>query len=199
MAKMTTMSIVLRAQNLIDVPVAQPILLVLLLVLLIAAYTDLRERRISNLLTFTAALLAICVHAISAGVPGLLASLLAYALWLGIGLFLYTVVLAQGIGAGDLKLLSATAAFLGFMPALYLALLSFLIHVLWMMGSWFISGVAQANFRALLRWLLFLFTPRAAPVYFLPLATPDRSPHAPFIFLAALALYPLWRLGVILP
>lgn len=136
---------------------------------------------------------------LSAGVPGLLASLLAYALWLGIGFFLYAVALAHGIGAGDLKLLSATAAFLGFMPALYLALLSFLIHVLWMMGSWFISGVARENFRALLRWLFYLVTPGASQVHFLPLATPDQSPHAPFIFLAALALYPLWRLGVILP
>ena len=68
-----------------------------------------------------------------------------------------------------------------------------------MMGSWFVHGVARENFRALVRWLIYLVTPRAAPVHFLPLATPDRSPHAPFIFLAALALYPLWRLGVILP
>lgn len=193
------MSLVLQSLDLIDVPVAQPILLLLLALLLVAAYTDLRERRISNLLTITAAVLAIAAHSLSAGVSGLLASLLSYTLWLGIGFFLYAVVLTQGVGAGDLKLLAATAAFLGVMPALYLAFLSFLIHVLWMMGSWFVHGVAWTNFRSLARWLLFLVTPRAAPVYFLPLATPDQRPHAPFIFLAALALYPLWRLGIVVP
>jgi Flp pilus assembly protein protease CpaA len=192
-------SLMLRSGSLIDVPVAQPVLFELLAVLLIAAYCDLRERRIPNLLNIAAALLAVGTHAITSGGPGFWGSVLACALWLGIGFFLYTVVLAQGIGAGDLKLLATAAAYLGFMPALYLGMLSFLLHVLWMMCSWFAYGVALKNFKALFRWLFYLVTPKAKPVHFLPLATPDRSPHAPFIFVAAIAFYPLWRLGVVVP
>lgn len=192
-------SATLRALNLLGVPGAQPVLFALLAVLLIAAYFDLRSRLIPNWLSFPAALLAVALHGIAAGGTGLLASALAYALWLLIGFFLYAVVLSYGIGAGDLKLLAASAAFLGIMPALYLALLSFVAHVLWMMGGWIAKGVAGVNFAALLRWLVYLFTPRAPRTHFIPLGTPERSPHAPFILLAALFFYPLWRFGVLVP
>lgn len=188
-----------RALNLIGVPGVQPVLFLLLGVLIVAAYFDLRSRRIPNWLSFPAALLAVALHGVAGGRAGLLASALAFVLWFLIGFFLYVVVLSYGIGAGDLKLLAASAAFLGIMPALYLALLSFIAHVLWMMGEWFAKGVAGVNFTALLRWLVYLFTPRAPRTHFIPIGTSERSPHAPFILLAALAFYPLWHFGVLVP
>lgn len=195
----TSASTTLRALNLIGAPLLQPVLFALLAVLCIAACFDLRSRLIPNWLTFPAALLALGLHGVADGGSGVLASAQAYLLWLVIGFFLYAVVLSHGIGAGDLKLLAASAAFLGIMPALYLALLSFVAHVLWMMAGWFTKGVAGVNFAALLRWLIYLFTPRAPRTHFLPIGTPERSPHAPFILIAALAFYPLWRLGALVP
>lgn len=188
-----------QSLNLIGMPAAQPVLWVLLVLLALAAYSDLRDRRIPNWLTFPAAVLGIAMHASSDGSSGLYASALAYALGFSLGLFLYAVVLSYGIGAGDLKLLAASAAFVGFVPMLYLATLSFAVHVLWMMLGWFVKGAARANFTALLRWLLYLLTPRAAPMHFIPLATPERSPHAPFILVAAVAFYGLWRFEVVIP
>jgi prepilin peptidase CpaA len=88
---------------------------------LIAAAWDLRTRRIPNVLTFGAALLAIVVHGFDAGLPGVG---WAIAGWLvGVAMFLPFFVLA-GMGAGDVKLLAALGAWLGPGQAAWLALFS---------------------------------------------------------------------------
>jgi prepilin peptidase CpaA len=191
------------AANLIGAPSAQPVSFVLFGVLfgvlLIAALFDLRTRRIPNLLTFPGALLAMGLHAAGGGSAALLSSASAYLIFLLIGFVLYSTVLERGIGAGDLKLLATCAAFLGWMPALYLGLYSFAAHVLWMIAGWFMQGVARRNFAALLRWLLILLTPRLARVPFVPEGTPERSPHAPFVLIGAAVLHALWAHGAVVP
>lgn len=170
---------------------------VLLTVLSIACVTDLRERRIPNWLTFPAALAAVVLHGLHGGAA--LASLLAYVGFLLAGFVLYSTVLARGVGAGDLKLLAACAAFLGWMPALYLSLFSFAAHVGWMIVSWFLTGVAAKNLLALARWLALLLLPRSVRVPFVPHGGEERSPHAPFVLLGAVLLYTLWARGEVVP
>jgi prepilin peptidase CpaA len=76
----------------------------------VACVTDIRTRRIPNLLTFGAAGLACVLHGFTGGLTGLGWSALG---WLvGVVLFL-PFFLLQGMGAGDVKLLAALGAFIG--------------------------------------------------------------------------------------
>jgi len=84
--------------------------IMLVVVVLIAAVTDLRSRRIPNLLTIPALIVALGMRAFVGGdffLDGLAAA--------GITLALALPVFALGgVGGGDVKLLTAVGAFLGF-------------------------------------------------------------------------------------
>jgi prepilin peptidase CpaA len=80
---------------------------------LMACVTDLRSRRIPNVLTFGGALAALVFHTAHAGSAGLLTSLAGWGL--GGVCFLLPFALG-GLGGGDVKLLAALGAWLG--PAL---------------------------------------------------------------------------------
>jgi len=92
-----------------------------LAVSLVACVTDVRSRRIPNVLTFGAAGAAILFQLFTAGPQ---AALLSVAGWL-VGVLLFAPVFALGgLGAGDLKLLGAIGAWLGPLKALYVVLLT---------------------------------------------------------------------------
>src|SRR5919206_2942519 len=76
----------------------------------VAAWTDLRWRRIPNWLTLGTAILGLAVNVALAGGPGALTALLG--LGLGLALLLPFYVL-RAVGAGDVKLLAALGAVLG--------------------------------------------------------------------------------------
>ena len=81
--------------------------------------TDLRSRRIPNLLTFGSAAAALAFHVFTTGPSGALTATLG---WLvGCALFFLPFALG-GLGAGDVKLLGALGAWLGPADALMLAL-----------------------------------------------------------------------------
>jgi prepilin peptidase CpaA len=80
------------------------------LVAVLASVSDLRSRRIPNVLTFGAALAGLGYHLVTAGGPGALSSL--GGLGLGFVFFLPFFVLG-GLGAGDVKLAAALGAWLG--------------------------------------------------------------------------------------
>ena len=86
------------------------VLLPLAIVLLWCAYTDYRERKVFNKITYPSVFIGLAVHAIALGVDGLLDGLLAAGVTLVIGLFLLAI---RVIGAGDIKLLIVVGAFLG--------------------------------------------------------------------------------------
>jgi prepilin peptidase CpaA len=90
-----------------------------LVVALIAVVFDLRTRRIPNELTFGAALLAFAYALVTAGVSGLGTSVLGWLL--GAALF-FPIFALGGMGAGDVKLLAALAAWLGPGETVYLAI-----------------------------------------------------------------------------
>ena len=97
-------------------PVAYTIALV---VSLVACATDLRSRRIPNVLTFGAAAMAVVFHAVTGGLGGVAA---AVGGWLvGAAIFFLPFALG-GMGGGDVKLLAALGAWLGPSMVVWLAL-----------------------------------------------------------------------------
>ena len=84
-----------------------------------ACLTDLRWRRIPNVLTLGSAAAALLVHGVTGGLTGVG---IAAAGW-AVGLVLFLPIFAlRGIGGGDVKLMAGLGAWLGPMPAVWLAL-----------------------------------------------------------------------------
>jgi prepilin peptidase CpaA len=83
---------------------------VAVLVAVLACVSDLRSRRIPNVLTLGGAIAGLGYHLATAGAPGGLAS--AGGLALGFVFFL-PFFLLRGLGAGDVKLAAALGAWLG--------------------------------------------------------------------------------------
>lgn len=79
-------------------------------ILLIAAFTDLRQRKVFNWLTYPALPLGLVLHTVTMGFDGLLSGLLAAALMLVVGLFL---IVTPALKGGDIKLLIVVGAFAG--------------------------------------------------------------------------------------
>ena len=78
--------------------------------LALACISDLRTRRIPNVLTFSAAALALLFHLVTGGFPALGWSVAG---WI-VGALLFLPIFAlRGMGGGDVKLLAAVGAWLG--------------------------------------------------------------------------------------
>lgn len=96
-----------------------PVHIASLTIAVIACVTDLRTRRIPNVLTFGAALAGLAYHSAGGGLDGLGHAALG---WLvGVVVFFLPFALG-GLGGGDVKLLGALGAWLGPGDALWLAL-----------------------------------------------------------------------------
>ncbi|MCD0462702.1 A24 family peptidase [Roseiconus lacunae] len=93
----------------------------------IATYVDLKERRIPNALTVSAALGGVAWGAYSGGLAGLLASIGGFAVGFGILLALWLI---GGGGGGDVKLMGAVGAWLGPLPTLIVFLGSTLFAII---------------------------------------------------------------------
>ena len=87
--------------------------MVLILVVAAAAYTDLRARRIPNVIPALGASLGLALHAWERGAAGAWTSL--EGAMVGLGLFVVFYV-AGGMGAGDVKLFAAVGALVGPQP-----------------------------------------------------------------------------------
>ena len=96
-----------------------PIHIIGLTIASLACVTDLRTRRIPNVLTFGAALAGLLYQFATAGIDGLGQAALG---WL-LGAVVFVVPFALGgLGGGDVKLLAALGAWLGPGDAIWLAL-----------------------------------------------------------------------------
>lgn len=83
----------------------------LIIVLMISSATDLRHRKIPNLLTFPTIVIALISYSFVGGMEGFLFSL--YGLAAGFILFFVPFIMG-GMGAGDVKLMCAVGAVIGF-------------------------------------------------------------------------------------
>ncbi|WP_102027451.1 A24 family peptidase [Salirhabdus sp. Marseille-P4669] len=104
---------------------------ILILILIISLITDIKERRILNIVTLPTIVFAFSYHFISSGLDGLLFSVSGF--FVGIGLLLIPFIMG-GMGAGDVKLLAAIGALMGslfvFYAFIYTALIGGLIAVI---------------------------------------------------------------------
>jgi prepilin peptidase CpaA len=93
--------------------------LVALAIAACACVTDIRSRRIPNLLTFGGALAGVLFHVMTDSTHGLLISTTGWV----VGLIVYLLpFLLGGLGAGDVKLVAALGAWLGPQAVAWLAL-----------------------------------------------------------------------------
>jgi prepilin peptidase CpaA len=147
-----------------------PALQVLILVVVaIAVVTDVRRRRIYNVLTFPAMALGIVLNTVLNGGAGLLLSVAG--LLLGAAIF-FIPVAAGGRGAGDLKLLAAVGALGGPIFVIWCAIFTSMI------GGVFALAVLLARrrlFSIISGWAIDLYTlqtPRMTSNIRLPYAIP---------------------------
>ena len=168
---------------------------VLLPILAIAVFTDIREHRIPNLLIVITLGLALLFQATVGGMEGIAAALGGMAIGF---LFFLPFYVAGGLGAGDVKLMMGVGAFLGpsatvLASALTLvagAVLGILI-IIWR-GA---LGTFVRRYRAMLR--AFVGT---GHVFYLPPTDRDVIAMQPFPYAAAIAagtaLAILWSTGM---
>jgi len=155
-----------------------------------AVVFDVRTRRIPNLLNFGAAAAALVFAFVEAGVSG--ATTAAAAWLLGAALF-FPVFALGGMGAGDVKLLAALAAWLGPMDAVYLALFTSMAGGVAAMALAVGRGYARQAFSNM--WLMLMHWRVAGPRPVPGLTLSDgRAPRLAYAIPIAMgALCTLWR------
>jgi prepilin peptidase CpaA len=152
---------------------------------LIACITDVRSRRIPNVLTFGAAGAALLFHGVEAGASGLMT---AVAGWLvGVVLFL-PFFLLRGMGGGDVKLLAALGAWLGPGDAFWLAIYTSLAGGVMGIAVAFARGYLQTALRNVWRLLVSwsLTGPQAMPTMTLEDSKAPRLAYALPLFVGTM-------------
>lgn len=105
--------------------------LLLVMIMAVCVFTDLKSRKIYNVVVYPALVWAIGVHALTGGWSGLAYSLLGFAVGLCILLIPY---LMGGMGAGDVKLLALVGALEGYVFVLKASVYMSLIGALMALG-----------------------------------------------------------------
>lgn len=124
-----------------------------LLLLLVAAsgFFDLKERKIPNKITFTGILIGILFNIITGGWMGLLQSLLG--MFAGLAIFFLPFVMG-GMGAGDVKLMGAIGALMGWQFSLMTALYSALVGGVMVIIHLFYTGKLRETIKKMLYSLI---------------------------------------------
>lgn len=160
-----------------------------LAVAVVACMCDVRSRRIPNVLTFGAALVAGAVHLLLGGAAGIVVSIEGWLL--GIALF-FPFFALRGLGAGDVKLLGALGAWLGpgsiVFVALYSTLAGGIVAVIVALRSRYLAR-ALRNIKAL---VTFWMTVGLKPADGLTLASADAPRVAYAVPMLAGLVVTLW-------
>jgi len=127
------------------------------IMLLVSAWTDFRHRKVYNKVTYPAFFVGVVAHGIAFGWAGLGWGLLAAVVMLVIGLFMLPF---GWIGGGDVKLLTAAAAFLGLKGLAQLSFYSVLVGaaggLLIALLNGYLWDMLARMFRYIRGWLRFL-------------------------------------------
>jgi prepilin peptidase CpaA len=173
-------------------PFAPALQVLLAILVLIAAITDLRTRRIPNLLVLIAAILGFITQCFLFGLPGLRTAALGF----GLGFVLYFPLwLLHARGAGDVKLLAAAGTFLGPGNTLVLFLLAAILGGILALLIVLLKGRTRqtaGNIASILTSLASLQRPAAS-------VNDPRSlrlPHAPVIALATFAILAIINVAI---
>jgi len=121
-----------------------------LLLSVVACVTDVRSRRIPNVLTFSGALIALVFHGLTNGLSGL--GFAAAGLLVGLGVFFVPFALG-GMGGGDVKLMAALGAWCGPFTVLWLAAYTGIAGAVVALGVSAVRGYLPTALRNM--WLLF--------------------------------------------
>jgi prepilin peptidase CpaA len=119
----------------------------------IAVVSDLRTRRIPNILTFGAASAALMAHTLVGGMGGAMS---AAGGWLVGAIVFFPVFALGGMGAGDVKLLAALGALLGPRATVWVCLFTGIaggvMGVLVALGSGYLSRALANLYGLLMFW-----------------------------------------------
>ena len=148
---------------------------------LCATVTDIRSRRIPNVLTFGAAAAALVFHTVTSGASGAAASAGG---WLAGAALFMPFFLLGGMGAGDVKLLAAVGAWLGAGNALWVAIFTSLAGGVMAVILAALRGYLAAAFRNIGNLVVFwwLTGPRPMPDMTLERSAGPRLAYALPIF-----------------
>ena len=162
----------------------------ILVVAIVAVAFDVRTRRIPNLLTFSAAILAVLVAMMSGGLSATVTAVFAWIL--GVALFFPFFALG-GMGAGDVKLLAALAAWLGPIDAVYMAMFTAIAGGVIGLGVTMLRGYTRQALSNI--WLMLMHWRVAGlkPVPGVTLSDGDAPRLAYAIPIAVGAVCTLWR------
>lgn len=154
-----------------------PVTAIVLCITFVACLTDIRARRIPNVLTFGGALAAFVYHTMMSGWPGVQTSVFG---WLVGAAAFMPFFLLGGMGAGDVKLLAALGAWMGpgqvVWVALYGSIAGGVLAVCVALGSGYLR-TALTNVRSLLTFWV-LVGPRPMPALTLEQGTGPRLAYA---------------------
>jgi prepilin peptidase CpaA len=157
---------------------------------LVACVTDVRSRRIPNLLTFSGAAAGVLFHLYLSGAQGIVTAVTGWVT--GLMLFL-PFFLLRGMGAGDVKLLAALGAWLGPLQVIWLALFAAIAGGVLALVVAASRGHLRTMFRNTSRMLLFWYVagPRPVPDQTLERSASPRLAYAIPIFVGTVIT--LWR------
>lgn len=120
----------------------------LLLALIFASgLYDLKERKIPNIITFTGILIGIIFNLITGGWTGLLQAVLG--LFVGLTIFFLPFVMG-GMGAGDVKLMGAIGALMGWQFSIMTAVYSALVGGVMVLGYLLFKGILRETLKKMI-------------------------------------------------
>lgn len=133
--------------SLFDISFHHLLLVFLATVLFVASISDIRSRKIPNLLTFPTILAGLMFHLFMTGSEGLVYSLKG----LGLGFVLLIPFYAGGgMGAGDVKLMSAVGAVVGAGQVLMVFLFTTILGAIYALVLMLIRGTLKKELRFIL-------------------------------------------------